>query len=110
MLGALALGDIGLHFPDTDPEYKGADSRLLLAAVGNLIQEAGFTVGNIDITIIAQAPKLKKYIPAMRQCIADILHCNISLVSVKATTEEHLGFTGSGEGISAHCVCLLQSK
>ena len=110
MLGALALGDIGGHFPDTDPKYKGADSKLLLAAVGELVQEAGYKISNADLTIIAQAPKLKPYIPAMRQCIADILACNVTQISVKATTEEHLGFTGNGEGISTHCVCLLQSK
>lgn len=109
MLGALALGDIGGHFPDTDPKYKGADSKLLLAAVSELIREAGYEIGNADLTIIAQAPKLKPYIPAMRECIADILGCNVSKISVKATTEEHLGFTGSGEGISTHCVCLLKS-
>ena len=107
MLGALALGDIGTHFPDTDPKYKGADSKLLLAAVSELIREAGYEMGNADLTIIAQAPKLKPYIPAMRECVAEILQCDISRISVKATTEERLGFTGNGEGISAHCVCLL---
>jgi len=107
MLGALALGDIGTHFPDTDPKYKGADSKKLLKAVYQLILEQGYTLGNADITIIAQAPKLKPFIPAMRECIAEILQCDISRISVKATTEERLGFTGNGEGISTHCVCLL---
>jgi len=107
MLGALALGDIGTHFPDTDPRYKGADSKKLLKAVYQLILEQGYTLGNADITIIAQAPKLKPFIPAMRECIAEILQCDISRISVKATTEERLGFTGNGEGISTHCVCLL---
>ena len=110
MLGALALGDIGTHFPDTDPKYKGADSTVLLAAVNDLILQAGHRLCNADITIIAQAPKLKTYIPAMRQCIAKTLGCELSQISVKATTEEHLGFTGNGEGISAHSVCLLQPK
>ena len=108
MLGALALGDIGQHFPDTDPAYKGSDSMVLLAHVNALIQKAGYTLGNADITIIAQRPKLKDYIPAMRQNMADTLHTDIGNISVKATTEEKLGFTGSGEGISAHCVCLLK--
>ncbi len=110
MLGALALGDIGTHFPDSDPKYKGADSRLLLEAVNELILEAGYRLSNADITIIAQAPKLKPYIPAMRECIAHTLGCELSQISVKATTEEHLGFTGNGEGISAHSVCLLTTK
>lgn len=110
MLGALALGDIGTHFPDTDPKYKGADSTVLLTAVNDLILQEGHRLCNADITIIAQAPKLKAYIPAMRQCIAETLGCELSQISVKATTEEHLGFTGNGEGISAHSVCLLQPK
>lgn len=108
MLGALALGDIGTHFPDTDLKYKGADSTALLAAVNELILQAGYRLCNADITIIAQAPKLKTYIPEMRQCIAETLGCELSQISVKATTEEHLGFTGDGQGISAHSVCLLQ--
>ena len=110
MLGALALQDIGAHFPDTAPEYKGCDSKELLKAVNALINEHGYVLGNADITIIAQAPKLRPYIEAMRQCIADTLCCDISQISVKATTEENLGFTGNGEGISTHCVCLLQPK
>ncbi len=107
LLGALALGDIGKHFPDTDPRYAGADSRVLLAAVVALIREKGFQVGNIDATVLAQAPKLAPHIPAMRQNIAITLGVDIDAVSVKATTEEHLGFTGEKLGIAAHAVCLL---
>ena len=107
MLGALALGDIGGHFPDNDPAYKGADSRVLLREVNRLIREAGYRPGNIDATVAAQAPKLKPHIPAMREKIATDLSIPVSAVSVKATTEEGLGFTGSGEGISATAVCLL---
>ena len=110
MLGALALGDIGQHFPDTDPTYKGIDSMKLLRHVYTLIQSKGYTLGNADITIIAQRPKLKDYIPAMRRNVAETLGCETSQISVKTTTEEHLGFTGSGEGISAHCVCLLKQR
>ena len=104
MLGALALGDIGQHFPDTDPAYKGSDSMKLLERVAILCAEKGFVLGNADITIIAQQPKLKNHIPVMRQNIADRLGVAIDKISVKATTEEKLGFTGNGEGISAHCV------
>ena len=110
LLGALALGDIGKHFPDTDPNYKGADSLKLLAHVVNLIQEQGYQLGNLDAVIIAQKPKLAPYIDQMRKNIADTCHADISQVSVKATTEEHLGFTGREEGISAHCVALLERK
>lgn len=110
MLGALALGDIGVHFPDTDPKYKGADSTVLLKAVYALVQKQGYTLGNADITIIAQAPKLCPYIEAMRKTVADTLECEMGRISIKATTEEKLGFTGSGEGISAHAVCLLQAN
>ena len=110
MLGALALGDIGKHFPDTDPAYKGSDSMFLLEQVNNICAQKGYMLGNADITIIAQKPKLKDYIPAMRQNIADRLGVELDLISVKATTEEKLGFTGSGEGISAHCVCLMKQK
>lgn len=110
LLGALALGDIGKHFPDTDPEYKGADSVGLLKHVAGLISEQGYALGNLDATVIAQAPKLAPYIGQMRKNIADALSCDISKVSVKATTEEKLGFTGDGSGISAHCVCLLAEK
>ena len=110
LLGALALGDIGKHFPDTDPEYEGADSLKLLAKVVELIGEKGYEVSNLDAIIIAQKPKLAPYIDQMRKNIADTCHADISQVSVKATTEEHLGFTGREEGISAHCVALLERK
>lgn len=107
LLGAAALGDIGKHFPDTDPQYKGIDSRKLLRQVIELIKQQGFRVGNIDCTIIAQKPKLKDYIDIMRQNIADDCNIEISCVNVKATTEEGLGFTGDMSGISAHAVCIL---
>lgn len=108
LLGAAALGDIGKHFPDTDPEFKGADSLKLLSCVNDLIKEKGYNVVNIDATVIAQAPKLAPYILQMRVNIADALGVDIDCVSVKATTEEKLGFTGRKEGISAHCVCLIE--
>lgn len=110
MLGALALGDIGGHFPDDDPEYEGADSIALLKKASEIIGEQGFYVGNIDSTIICQSPKLAPYIEKMRENIAAAVGCEISRVSVKATTEERLGFTGSGEGISAHAVCTAEAK
>ena len=108
LLGAAGLGDIGRHFPDTDPAYKGADSGKLLAIVGEKIAAAGYRVGNIDVTMIAQKPKLKDYIPQMQQNIADRLGIDSSRVNVKATTEEKLGFTGDGSGMSCHAVCLLE--
>ncbi len=108
MLGALALGDIGKIFPDSDPAYKGADSMLLLEQVNRLIDEKGFAVGNLDCTVIAQRPKLSPYIPEMRENIARCLKIELSRVSIKATTEEHLGFTGEGLGIAAHAVVLLE--
>ncbi len=107
LLGALALGDIGKHFPDTDPKYKGADSLVLLSHVADLITQHGWRVGNVDATVLAQAPKLAPHIPFMRENIAKALSVSVEDVSVKATTEEHLGFTGEGLGISAHSVCLL---
>ena len=107
-LGAAALRDIGYHFPDTDPTYKGADSMKLLEAVGQKLTAAGYRVGNIDVTMIAQKPKLKEYIPQMTQNIARALDIPVGRVNVKATTEEKLGFTGSGEGMSCHAVCLLE--
>lgn len=110
MLGALALGDIGKHFPDSSPEYEGADSIVLLKKVSEIISGKGYSVGNIDSTIICQSPKLASYIEQMRENIASALCCDTSQVSVKATTEEKLGFTGSGEGIAAHAVCILQKK
>jgi len=107
MLGALALGDIGQHFPDNDESYSGADSIELLKKVGELVKDKGYTVVNIDSTILCQRPKLKSYIPDMRKTIAAALNIDADAVSVKATTEEGLGFTGNGEGIAAHAVCLL---
>ncbi len=109
MLGALALGDIGKHFPDSDPEYEGADSILLLKNVSEIIKKNGFGVGNIDSTVICQSPKLAPCIEKMRKNIAAAVGCEISRVSVKATTEERLGFTGTGEGIAAHAVCILEA-
>ena len=108
LLGAAGLGDIGKHFPDTDPQYKGADSGKLLAIVGEKVNQAGYRISNIDVTMIAQKPKLKDYIPQMQQNIADCLAIAADRVNVKATTEEHLGFTGSGEGMACHAVCLLE--
>lgn len=107
LLGALALGDIGKHFPDSDPQYAGIDSRLLLAKTAELIREKGWQIGNIDATVVAQAPKLSPYIQKMRENIAATLDLPLDTISVKATTEEHLGFTGQGLGIAAHAVCLL---
>ena len=107
MLGALALGDIGKHFPDTDPQYAGADSIQLLAHVRKIIQEQGWTLGNLDATILAQAPKLAPHIPEMRRRISETLCCGLDQVNVTATTEEKLGFTGQEQGIAAHCVVLL---
>lgn len=108
LLGAAALGDIGKHFPDTDMAFKNADSRVLLRHVVNLIEENGYRVGNIDCTIIAQRPKLKDYIENMRENISQDCNIDVSCVNVKATTEEGLGFTGDGSGISAHAVCILE--
>ena len=108
LLGAAALRDIGYHFPDTDPAYKGANSLELLKIVGLKLTAAGYRVGNIDVTMIAQKPKLKDYIPAMAESIAAALGIGVGQVNVKATTEEHLGFTGTGEGMSCHAVCLLE--
>ncbi|QIW16456.1 2-C-methyl-D-erythritol 2,4-cyclodiphosphate synthase [Pasteurellaceae bacterium RH1A] len=107
LLGAVALGDIGKLFPDTDMQYKGANSRGLLIEAYRQVQEQGYKVGNVDVTIIAQAPKMRPYIDQMRQAIADDLACDISQVNVKATTSEKLGFTGRGEGIACEAVALL---
>lgn len=107
MLGAAALGDIGQHFPDTDLKWKGADSLKLLEAVGHMIKEAGYTVGNIDAVIIAQKPKMAPHILQMRENTARVLGIEVSQVNIKATTEEKLGFTGEGLGISSQAVCLL---
>ena len=110
LLGAAALGDIGKHFPDTDPRYKGADSLKLLEEVGNLLAEKGYVVGNVDATIVAQKPKMLPHIPQMRENIAKVLHVDIDQINVKATTEEHLGFTGSGQGISSYAVAGIEPK
>ena len=107
MLGALALGDIGKHFPDNDPTYCGADSIKLLEQVNKIISEHGYTIGNIDSTILCQAPKLAPHIAKMRENIAAACRCDTDRISVKATTEEGLGFTGQKEGIAAHAVCIL---
>ena len=108
LLGAAGLGDIGKHFPDTDPQYKGADSLVLLRVVAQRVKEAGYRVSNIDVTMIAQRPKLKDHIPQMVLNIASAVGIASDRVNVKATTEEKLGFTGSGEGMSCHAVCLLE--
>ena len=108
LLGAAALRDIGYHFPDTDPRYKGADSMELLACAAAKIKDAGYRVGNVDVTILAQAPKLKDYIPRMGENIARQLGVDVNRVNVKATTEEGLGFTGHMEGMACHAVCLLE--
>ena len=110
LLGAAALGDIGRHFPDNDPKYEGADSRKLLAHVRDLLTEKGYIIGNVDVTIVAQRPKLMSFIPQMTANIAETLGIDIDQVNVKATTEEKLGFTGSGEGISAYAVAGMEKK
>lgn len=107
LLGAAALGDIGKHFPDTDPKYKGADSIKLLEFVGELLNKNNYKISNIDATIIAQRPKMAPHIPTMRENIAKALNIDLDQINVKATTEEGLGFTGSGEGISSQSICLL---
>ena len=108
LLGAAALGDIGKHFPDNDPAYEGADSLVLLGRVVELLSSRGYRINNIDATVIAQVPKMAPYIEKMRENIARVLEVEIDRVNVKATTEEKLGFTGRKEGISAHCVCLIE--
>ena len=110
MLGALALGDIGKHFPDTDEKYKGSDSMKLLQCVNDLINEKGYEISNIDSIIIAQSPKMAPHIENMRQNISNVLNTDIENISVKATTEEGLGFTGAKEGISAQSICLLKKR
>ncbi|MCH5183408.1 MAG: 2-C-methyl-D-erythritol 2,4-cyclodiphosphate synthase [Oscillospiraceae bacterium] len=107
LLGGAALGDIGVHFPDSDPAYAGVSSLFLLEETARLLREAGYAVGNVDSTVIAQRPKLAPYLPEMRRNIARVLHIPVENVSVKATTEEGLGFTGSGEGIAASAVAFL---
>ena len=108
LLGAAGLGDIGKHFPDTDPQYKGADSLKLLEIVAQKVREAGYRVSNIDVTMIAQKPKLRPYIEQMERNIADAVGINALRVNVKATTEERLGFTGEEKGMACHAVCLLE--
>jgi 2-C-methyl-D-erythritol 2,4-cyclodiphosphate synthase len=108
ILGAVALGDIGKHFPDTDPRFKGADSMKLLEHVVSLVSEKGYSIGNLDATIIAQRPRMAPHIPAMRANIARVLGCDVDRINVKATTTEELGFAGRGEGIAAHAVVLMQ--
>ena len=109
LLGAAALGDIGRHFPDTDPAYLGADSLKLLAAVREKIRAAGYRLGNLDVTMIAQKPKLKDFLPEMERKLAAVLGVAEDRINIKATTEEHLGFTGDGSGMACHAVCLLES-
>lgn len=109
-LGAIGGGDIGKHFPDTDPEFKDADSRKLLTHIWEYVKEQGYELGNVDCTVIAQKPKLAPYIEQMRESIAGLLEANISQVNVKATTSEHLGFTGREEGIAALAVILLNKR
>ena len=110
MLGAAGLGDIGRHFPDSDESYRGIDTRILLRRVRDILLENGFEIGNADVTIVAQKPKLAPYLGAMRENIAADLSVDVSDINVKATTEEKLGFTGSGEGIAAHAICLIVRK
>ena len=110
LLGAAALGDIGKLFPDNDPAFEGADSMKLLAKVAEVLDEKGYTIGNIDSTVIAQKPKLAPYIEQMRRRMAEVCGIDMEQLSVKATTEEKLGFTGSGEGIAAHAVCIIVKK
>lgn len=108
IIGALSLGDIGKHFSDQSDEFKGIDSKELLKRVYILMADSDYKIGNLDVTIIAQQPKMAPHIESMRAVISEVLNCDITRVNVKATTEEKLGFTGSGEGISSHCVCLLE--
>ena len=108
LLGALSLGDIGKHFPDTDDKYKGIDSKILLQKVMKLVQEEKYQISNIDVTILLQKPKLRNYIDSMRDTLSKIMEINKSQISVKATTTEGLGFVGREEGVAAHCVCILK--
>lgn len=107
ILGAAAMRDIGYHFPDTDPKYKGADSKLLLKEVCRLVRQAGYEIGNVDVTIMAERPKINPYIPAMQKCLADVMQTDADDISIKATTTERLGFTGREEGIAASAVALI---
>lgn len=108
LLGAAGLGDIGKHFPDSDPQYKGISSLELLRHVCKLLEEKDFTFGNADVTLIAQRPKVGPFIPAMRENLANVLGCSVDRLNIKATTEEKLGFTGEGAGMACHAVCLLE--
>lgn len=108
LLGAAKLGDIGRHFPDTDPKYKGANSLELLKIVSDMVKNSGFCVGNVDVTVLAQKPKLKDHIPEMERNIAVALGVDVGRINIKATTEEGLGFTGNMEGMACHAVCLLE--
>ena len=110
VLGAMAAGDIGKLFPDSDPAYKGADSLALTRRVAEVMRERGYRLGNLDATVVAQAPKMAPHIPTMRENIACAFGVSVEQISIKATTEEHLGFTGAGEGIAAHAVCLLEES
>ena len=110
LLGAVGAGDIGRHFPDSDPRYKGMDSRFFLRESRRLLDERGYRLGNADITVIAQAPKLAPHLDAMRACLAEDLACDATRINIKATTTERLGFTGRGEGIAVHAVALLEPK
>ena len=110
ILGALCLGDIGNHFPDTDDQYENISSRILLRHVVGLMTERGYQMGNGDITIVAQAPKMAPHLLAMRQCLSEDLNCDFEQINVKATTTEKLGYTGRKEGVAVHCVVLLQAK
>ena len=109
LLGALSLGDIGKHFPDTDNKYKGIDSKILLQKVMKLVKEEKYQISNVDVTILLQKPKLRNYIDSMRDTLSNIMEINKSQISVKATTTEGLGFVGREEGVAAHCVCILKS-
>ena len=108
LLGALSLGDIGKHFPDTDDKYKGIDSKILLQKVMKLVQEEKYQISNVDVTILLQKPKLRNYIDSIRDTLSNIMEINKSQISVKATTTEGLGFVGREEGVAAHCVCILK--
>ncbi len=110
MLGAAGLGDIGKHFPDTDPEYKGADSVKLLSHVAGLIKEKGYSLVNADVTLIAQRPKVGSFVPQMLEKLAEAIGCDVGRLNIKATTEEKLGFTGEGAGMACHAVCLLMEN
>ena len=110
MLGAAGLGDIGKHFPDTDPQYKGADSLVLLGCVNDLLQKNGYRLINADITLIAQKPKVASYLPLMKEKLAQTIQCDSTQLNIKATTEEQLGFTGEGAGMACHAVCLIDNN